>query len=70
MPVMDGVEATKNIVEIMGETAPRVVALTANTLESDKKRCLDVGMSAFLKKPLSKEKLKEELIRTFEMKSN
>jgi len=58
MPVMDGLEATRWIragshqgVVFMDPRLP-VVALTANNSEEDRKKCLDVGMTAFLTKPL------------------
>ena len=55
MPVMDGYEATKALKKLMKEEkipSIPIVALTANDSPSDKKKCLDVGMSGHLGKPL------------------
>jgi CheY-like chemotaxis protein len=59
MPVMDGFEATRCI----RAAAPTqggavvIVALTADSLASDRQRCLDVGMNDFLTKPVSSAQL-------------
>ncbi len=50
MPVMDGIEATKKIREF--DTEVKIVALTANVLEQDRKLCYEVGMDDFLTKPI------------------
>jgi signal transduction histidine kinase/DNA-binding NarL/FixJ family response regulator/HPt (histidine-containing phosphotransfer) domain-containing protein len=53
MPVMDGFEATAAIRQLpdgRGAHLP-IVALTANTMPGDEKKCLDVGMDGFLAKP-------------------
>ena len=55
MPVMDGYETTKALKKLMKEEkipSIPIVALTANDGPSDKKKCLDVGMSGHLGKPL------------------
>ncbi len=62
MPVMDGLEATRRI--RAGEAGERargvpVVALTAHSGEQERKRCLEVGMEAFLTKPVDPERLHE-----------
>lgn len=54
MPVMDGFEATRHIRAFEKEAKSRhafVVALTANALESEKKKSKEVGMDGFLGKP-------------------
>jgi CheY-like chemotaxis protein len=55
MPVMDGLEATKQIrlgaaSEAMKDV--KIIALTANALSTDEARCLEVGMDAYLSKPI------------------
>jgi len=59
MPDMDGFEATQKIRSMektMGGHIP-IVALTANALKEDERRCLDAGMDAYLSKPTKKERL-------------
>jgi signal transduction histidine kinase/CheY-like chemotaxis protein len=60
MPRMDGLEATRRIraLEPTGLRIP-IIALTANALESDRQRCLQAGMDAFLAKPFKMEEVIE-----------
>lgn len=54
MPVMDGYEATTLIRQLPDERGNlSIVAMTANALSDDRKKCLDVGMDDFLSKPFS-----------------
>ena len=54
MPVMDGIEATLKIRECEQELHRRtpIVALTAQTMSEDRKRCLEAGMDAYVTKPV------------------
>lgn len=63
MPNMDGIEATKLILETFGKAAPPIIALTASVLEEDIKRCESAGMVDFLPKPLELKNLSEVLSR-------
>lgn len=53
MPKMDGYKATENIRQIEKDSGGHVpiIALTANAMESDKKRCLESGMDDYVAKP-------------------
>jgi len=54
MPVMGGIEATKNILAYekkFKQTHTPIVALTANAIVGDKERFLQAGMDDFLSKP-------------------
>jgi CheY-like chemotaxis protein len=63
MPKMDGYEATRQIRSLMGiHGAPYIVALTASAQIEDRRRCLDVGMDAFLTKPIRSDELREMLV--------
>lgn len=52
MPVMNGLEATKNIRNLAGHANIPIIALSANALESDKRTSLEAGIDAHLSKPL------------------
>jgi osomolarity two-component system sensor histidine kinase NIK1 len=62
MPVMDGLEATIKIreEEKLNNIKKRtpIVALTANTMDNDRDKCISYGMDDFLSKPFDIEKLK------------
>ncbi|MBO1531015.1 response regulator [Psychrobacter sp. F1192] len=59
MPVMNGLQATQAI-RTQQDDIP-IVALTANNTEEDINACLQVGMNAFLTKPIDQSKLQEVL---------
>ena len=50
MPGLDGISTTK-ILRESGLTTP-IIALTANTLKSDERKCLDAGCDRFVTKPI------------------
>ncbi len=62
MPVMDGIEATKKIMEETNNPIP-IIAMTANAMPEDKKRCMDAGMNDFVPKPITIHLLKEAIER-------
>ena len=70
MPIMDGLEATKEIrgLEKKGkdETAPNesgtgmrvpIIAMTAHDIDEFRQRCLEIGMDDFVAKPLKRKEL-------------
>ncbi len=58
MPVMDGFEALHQIREgnSLNKTTP-IIALTANAMEGDREKCLELGMSEYLSKPVRQKHL-------------
>ena len=66
IPVMDGVTATVRIRELESERGlarTPILALTANAMQGDRERCLEVGMDDFISKPVRKEKLRAVLAK-------
>lgn len=61
MPVMDGLTATKKILEKYSGEEMNIVAMTANAFESDRERCLKAGMVDYISKPINKDKLQDIL---------
>lgn len=63
MPVMDGLEATKEIRKLPREDCRSVpiIAMSANAFDEDVKRSIASGMNAHLSKPINVKKLEETL---------
>jgi len=55
MPEMDGLEATRNIRKFDSKTP--IVALTANSFDSDREAALEAGCTAYLAKPVRQKDL-------------
>jgi CheY-like chemotaxis protein len=64
MPEMDGIQATRMIREKEKETGNHIpiVAMTAYAMDSDRVRCLEAGMDAYVSKPINV----QELFKTVE----
>ncbi len=63
MPVMDGVTATLEIRKLAQYDGIPIVAMTANAMEQDRRRCIESGMNDFLSKPLYPDSLIAILLR-------
>lgn len=66
MPVMDGLEASRQIRAMGSEYLSNIpiIAMTANAFEEDRKAALDVGMNEHIAKPIDMEKL-ERVLKKF-----
>ncbi|GET30440.1 response regulator [Prolixibacter sp. SD074] len=66
MPVMDGLEATREIRKIQKTDKlneyTSIIAVTANTLDNDREKCLSWGMDEFIAKPFDMNQLNEILM--------
>jgi PAS domain S-box-containing protein len=64
MPELDGYEATRDVRAIEGdERHTWIIAMTANSLEGDRQKCLDAGMDDYVSKPVKPEHLQAALNR-------
>jgi PAS domain S-box-containing protein len=61
MPVMDGLSATRKLRE--KNYKKPVIALTAHAMQDDRKKCLEVGCTDYLTKPVIAEQLLEMICR-------
>ncbi|MEO0377785.1 MAG: response regulator, partial [Cyanobacteria bacterium P01_A01_bin.17] len=62
MPEMDGLTATKQIVQEWSvDVRPYIIAMTANVMEGDREGCLAAGMNAYISKPIRLKDLRETL---------
>lgn len=64
MPGMDGFEATREI-RAKGFTDIPIIAMTANTRETDRQKCFDAGMNDFISKPISQGAILKVLEKRF-----
>lgn len=59
MPVLDGIQATKNI-RSFNQGIP-IIAVTAYATEKNKTECTRAGMNAFIAKPVSQDVLRDTI---------
>ncbi|MDP3438442.1 MAG: ATP-binding protein [Azonexus sp.] len=52
MPVMNGLEASRQILALPGRSTAAIVAITANAFPEDRNACIDAGMVDYLSKPV------------------
>jgi len=67
MPVMDGLEATKQIRKLEQQQGKKnghipIIALTANAMKGDRERFLDAGMDDYITKPIKRKSLEEAIV--------
>ena len=66
MPEVDGFTATQRIREKESRNDMKrtpIVGMTAHALVGDKKKCIKVGMDAYLPKPLDESELKKQILK-------
>jgi PAS domain S-box-containing protein len=70
MPKMDGLEATRRILDGAVDARPYIVAMTASAMEDDRRRCFDAGMDDYVTKPVDPDALADALRRCAVRKTN
>jgi signal transduction histidine kinase/CheY-like chemotaxis protein/HPt (histidine-containing phosphotransfer) domain-containing protein len=63
MPIMDGYEATRRIRATPALANQCIIAMTANAMAEDKRRCLEAGMDDFETKPIDADHLYQTLVK-------
>ena len=63
MPVLDGLDATRQIRVLPGYRDIPILAMTANAFSEDKTRCLEAGMNDFIIKPFTPDVLFTTLLK-------
>ncbi|WP_053076795.1 PAS domain-containing hybrid sensor histidine kinase/response regulator [Caenimonas sp. SL110] len=63
MPVMDGLTCTRQIRKLARLKHLPIVAMTANAMEQDRRRCMEAGMDDFLVKPIDPDAMRAILVR-------
>ena len=63
MPVMDGLEATRQLRCIKALNDLPVIAMTAHAMAQDRQRCLDNGMNDYISKPIDPNVLMGMLVK-------
>ena len=66
MPVMDGVTAIREIRHIERNRSTPIIALTADTTNSNRTKSLEAGASEYMQKPVETKKLIETINRHLE----
>jgi signal transduction histidine kinase/ligand-binding sensor domain-containing protein/CheY-like chemotaxis protein len=64
MPVMDGLEATRQIRRCALDQ-PYIIAMTANAMLEDREECIQAGMDDYIAKPLRHEEIKLSLQKAY-----
>jgi CheY-like chemotaxis protein len=64
MPVMSGYEATEKIRET-NKNIP-IIALTASTIKGEKEKCLELGMTNYLCKPINSQEFSDVISQYFQ----
>ena len=61
MPVLNGVEATRQILELAGDHKVKIFVVSASALESEQKEIMEIGATSFIKKPVKFDELLAEM---------
>lgn len=65
MPEMDGMQATREVITKYGEKRPTIIAMTANAMEGDREKFMEVGMDDYVTKPINLRIIQNMLKKVF-----
>lgn len=68
MPVMDGLEATSYIRNVLQKNSLPIVALTANNIKGEENKCIEAGMNSYVSKPYTETGLVNTMIAAIQKK--
>ena len=61
MPIIDGLEATRQIRQLSLSNRPVIIAISAKAFSEDVQQCLTVGCDDFIPKPIKLDKLLDKI---------
>lgn len=61
MPIMNGIEATRQILKLAGDHKVKIFVISASALESEQKEIMELGATIFIKKPIKFDELLSEM---------
>ena len=71
MPVLDGMEATKQVRQLNGEKRnTKIIAMTANVMEEDVRTYFALGMNAYVSKPFEQNELLSKMAELLGMNTD
>ena len=70
MPVLDGIAAAREIRRTKDRAALPILAMTANVMQEECKRCMEAGMDDFIAKPVDPDQLLAVLARWISRRRN
>ncbi len=66
MPELDGFDTTQRIIAMYpAAERPKIVAMTASTMQEERERCFRIGMDGFISKPIRIEEIMKTLLQIF-----
>jgi PAS domain S-box-containing protein len=68
MPEMDGLETTRRLRQLPGLADVPIIAMSASASGSDERKCLAVGMNAFVPKPIDLDQLLTQIATLLKLK--
>ncbi len=63
MPEMDGLQAARQLIDRLGDRRPRIVAMTASAMQSDRDAAAAAGMDGYVTKPIRVAELVQALMQ-------